>query len=423
MTPQTEMTPKTETFFIERPQRRAAGIAVRVVGAAALLAALAALGMVPRLAKDDEALAAVREAPATHPVVTLIHPSQGEPTSELILPGNIEPLYSASLYARVDGYLDHRNVDIGARVTSGQVLAVISSPELDHQLLQARATLAQSEASLQQAKAALEQAKANAELTRLTKERDLPLGEQHAISQQIVDGAVQSHNARVADVSAATANIEAAEANVAANRSNVSRLQQMQSFETIVAPFDGVITERNVERGDLVSTGNVNAGKPLFGIAQSGTLRIQIDVPQSEAVNIRDGQKASINVKERLGRVYTGRVVRSAGALNNAARTMLTEVQLDNRDGSLLPGMYAQVSFTLAQQRTSLIIPTSSLVVNASGMRVVTVDDSHTVHFLPVAIGKDMGTRVQVLRGLSGSESLVASPSDLLSEGQHVEVR
>ncbi len=417
------MTQQTETVSTEQIQKTSSGMPVRIVGAGAVLFALIAVGTVPRLARQREALAAVREAPATHPVVTLIHARQGEPTSELLLPGNIEPLYSANLYARVDGYLDRRNVDIGAKVRSGQVLAVISSPEVDQQLLQARATLAQSEASLQQAKAAFELAKANAELTRLTKERDLPLGEQHAISQQIVDSAVQSHEARVADVSAATANITAAEANVTANRANVSRLQQMQSFERIVAPFDGVITERNVERGDLVSTGNSAVGKPLFSIAQSGTLRIQIDVPQSEAVNIKDGQKASIDVKERLGRPYTGTVIRNAGALNNAARTMLTEVQVDNRDASLLPGMYAQVKFTLSQQRTSLIIPTSSLVVDRGGMHVVTVDASHTIHFVPVTIGKDMGKEVEILNGIQGSESLVASPSDLLNEGEHVEVR
>ena len=225
----------------------------------------------------------------------------------------------------------------------------------------------------------------------MTKERDIPLGQQRAISQQIVDGAVQAYDARVADVAAATANITAAEANVTANRANVSRLQQMQGFERIVAPFDGVITQRNVERGDLVSTGSSGASKPLFSIAQSGTLRIQVDVPQSEAVNIQDGQKAAVDVKERLGRAYTGTVIRNAGALNNAARTMLTEVQVDNSDGSLLPGMYAQVKFTLPEQRTSLIIPTSSLVVDHSGMHVVTVAANHTVHFVPVTIGKDYG--------------------------------
>ncbi len=358
---------------------------MKVAGAGAALLALVAIGVVPRLTRQREALAAVRESAVTHPIVSLVHPKKGEPTSELLLPGNIQPLYSATIFARIDGYVERRNVDIGTKVKAGQVLAVISSPEIDQQLLQARATLAQSEASLQQAKAALEQSKANAELTRLTKERDLPLGEQHAISQQIVDEAVQAHTARVADVAAATANITAAEANVTANRANVDRLEQMRAFERVVAPFDGVITERHVERGDLVSTGSAAAGKPLFSIAQSGTLRIQVDVPQSEAVNIQDGQRASLEVKERLGREYTGTVVRSASSLDSAARTMLTEVQVDNRDGSLLPGMYAQVKFTLGQQRSSLIIPTSSLVIDHSGIRALTAMDEFTSSQSPSA--------------------------------------
>jgi RND family efflux transporter MFP subunit len=388
-----------------------------------LVIALVALGTIPRLVRQREALAAVRESPVTHPVVTTIHPRPGEPTSALLLPGNIEPLYSAAVYARTEGYLERRNVDIGAKVKAGQVLAVISSPEVDQQLLQTRATLAQSEASLEQAKATLEQAKSNAELTRLTKERDLPLGQQHAISQQIVDEAVQSHNARVADVDAAEANITAAQANVAANRANVARLLQLQSFEKVVAPFEGIITARNVERGDLISTGSASAGKPLFNISQSSTLRIQIDVPQSDAVNIQNGQKASIDVKERLGREYTGTVVRSAGSLDSAARTMLTEVQVNNSDGSLLPGMYAQVKFTLAEPHTALIIPTSSLVIDHGGMHVVTVEDNHKIHFVPVVIGRDMGIQVEILRGIQESDTLVASPSDLLHDAQDVEVR
>jgi RND family efflux transporter MFP subunit len=417
------MTQQIETVSTEQNQKTSSGTKVRLVGAGALVIALIALGTVPRLTRQREALAAVRESPVTHPVVTVIRPQIGEPTSTLLLPGNIEPLYNAAIYARTEGYIDHRNVDIGSRVKAGQVLAVISSPEVDQQLLQARATLAQSEAALEQAKATLEQAKANAELARLTKERDLPLGEQHAISQQIVDEAVQAYNARVADVAAAEANITAAQANVTANHANVGRLQQLQSFEQVVAPFDGIITARNVERGDLVTTGSAAVGKPLFSIAQSGTLRIQIDVPQSEAVNIQDGQKASLTVKEHLGREYTGTVVRSANSLDSAARTMLTEVQVDNRDGSLLPGMYAQVKFTLAQQRTSLIIPTSSLVINHSGMHVVTIQDNQKIHFAPVVIGRDMGTQVEVLSGIQGSDALVASPSDLLHEGQDVQVR
>lgn len=400
------------------------GSRIKAAGLGTVIAiALVAVGAVPRIASYREALAASNDAPVTHPVVTVIHAQKGEPTSQLVLPGNIEPLYTANLFARVDGYVERRNVDIGTKVRAGQVLAVISSPEIDQQLSQAKATLAQSQATLLQARAALEQAKANAELARITKERDLPLGEQHAISQQIVDSAVQTHNARVADVAAANANIAAAEAAVVANQANVARLQQMQGFEHIVAPFDGVITQRNIERGDLVSAAAPTGGKPLFSIAQSDTLRVYVDVPQSEAVNIRDGQNAVIQVSERLGRNYSGTVTRNASALNDAARTMRTEVQVANGDASLLPGMYAQVHFTLSQQHASLVIPTSSLVVDGAGMHVVTVNSQHNLHFVPVTIGKDMGKEVEVLAGLNGTEALVASPSDVLSEGQHVEVR
>lgn len=417
------MTQQISATASKQKEAKNSGAIIRFATAGALLIALVAFGVVPRVIRQREALAAMSESPVTHPVVTTLRPKMGEPTSVLMLPGNIEPLYNAAVYARTEGYLERRNVDIGSKVRAGQVLAVISSPEVDQQLLQARATLAQSEASLEQAKAALEQAKANAELARLTKERDLPLGEQHAISQQIVDEAVQTHHARIADVTAAGANITAAEANVTANRANVARLLQLQSFEQVVAPFDGVITARNVERGDLVTTGSAAVGKPLFNIAQSGTLRIQIDVPQSDAVNIENGQKASIDVKERLGRAYTGTVVRNAGSLDSAARTMLTEVQIDNRDGSLLPGMYAQVKFTLAQPHTSLIIPTSALVVDHGGMHVVTVANDGKVHFIPVVIGRDMGTQVEILRGIESSNTLVASPSDLLHDGLAVEAR
>ena len=417
------MTPQVETKLHQNSRTAAFFSKARLTGAALFLLALVAVGAVPRLVHQREALAAVSQSPVTHPIVSLVRPQLGASSSTLLLPGNIEPLYNSAVYARTEGYVERRNVDIGSRVKAGQVLAVISSPEVDQQLLQARATLAQSEAALQQASASLELAKANAELARITKERDLPLGAQHAISQQMVDEAVQAFQARVADVAAAQANITAAHANIAANHANVARLEQLQGFERVLAPFDGVITERNIERGDLVTAGSATAGKPLFSIAQSSVLRIQVDVPQSEAINIHEDQKASITVKERLGREYTGTVVRNAGSLDSAARTMLTEVQIDNRDGSLLPGMYAQIKFTLAEQRRSVIIPTSSLIIDNSGIRVARVQDGYRLHFVPVVIGKDMGTQVEVLSGISASDALVSSPSDLLHEGQNVEVR
>jgi RND family efflux transporter MFP subunit len=408
----------TETKYSVGTSKRSAFI--RIAGIVLVVAALVAIGTVPRWARVRAAREAVRESSVTHPVVTTIHPELEAGTSELVLPGSIQPIYTARLYARVDGYVDRRTVDIGSRVKPGQVLAVISSPDIDQQLLQARATLAQSEASLQQAKAALEQAKANSELALLTKNRAVPLGQAGVVSQQFVDEAVQAHDARLADVAAAQANISAVEASVNANRANVARLLQMQSFERIVAPFAGVITERNVEKGDLVSLGT-GCAKPLFGIAQDSILRIQIDVPQAEAVNIHDGETVIVTARERVGRTYTGTIVRNANALDNAARTLRTEVQVDNRDGSLLSGMYSEVRFTLPRPRRSLVVPTNTLVVDHSGTHVVILTPENTVHIVPVVIGNDSGATIEVLDGLEGTEALVVAPSDLLKEGEHVE--
>ncbi len=226
------MTNHVDTVLTEENRKPTSVSKTRIAAAAAVVLALVALGVLPRLERQQAALAAVRESPVTHPIVTVVHPQLGEPTSTLLLPGNIEPLYSADVYARTEGYIDRRNVDIGTHVKVGQILAVISSPEVDQQLLQTKATLAQSQASLQQAQATLQQARANAELARLTKERDLPLGEEHAISQQIVDEAIQASNAREADVSAAQANIAAAQANVLANRANVGRLQRCRALSS-----------------------------------------------------------------------------------------------------------------------------------------------------------------------------------------------
>lgn len=410
------------TQILENPKKTARGRIVRIVAGILLLSGLIVVGIVPRLERQRDALAAVREAAVTHPVVSVIHPEQAPPQSELVLPGNIQPIYTASVYARSDGYVERRTVDIGSQVHTGEILAIISSPEIDQQLTQARATVIQAQATVQQTRANLEQAKANVELARVTKDRYVALGKSDVISRQSVDEAVQTFNARSADVSSAQANIAVAEANLKANQANVQRLTQLQGFERVVAPFDGVITERNVERGDLVNAGG-NGSKNLFTISQSKTLRIQVNVPQSQAVNIQPGQKATIEVRERPGRQYTGVIVRRADSLDAAARTMLTEVQVDNSDGSLLPGMYAQVKFVLARTQPTLVIPSNALVVDKNGMHVVSVSSTKQIHFQTVEVGRDLGTKVEIVRGLDGQESLVSNPGDLLAEGQQVEVR
>ncbi|MDB6085136.1 MAG: putative Co/Zn/Cd efflux system rane fusion protein, partial [Gammaproteobacteria bacterium] len=212
------------------------------------------------------------------------------------------------------------------------------------------------------------------------------------------------------------------EANVKSRKANVERLTQLQGLERVVAPFDGVITARNVELGDLVNAGSGNGSMSLFSVAQSNVLRVQVEVPQSVALAIKAGQQATLAVQERPGRRYVATVTRSAESIDVAARTMLTEVQVDNRDGSLVPGMYGEVNFDITASQPSLIIPSTALVIDKNGMHVVSVSADSRVHFVAVDIGQDQGSQVEISQGLRGGETLVSNPSDLLSDGEKVSV-
>jgi RND family efflux transporter MFP subunit len=224
-----------------------------------------------------------------------------------------------------------------------------------------------------------------------------------------------------ANVVSRVADLRAAEANVQAQVANVRRLERIQSFEQVTAPFDGVVTERKVERGDLVSAGSAG-DRNLFTVAQAKTLRIQINVPQSYAVDLRAGQPAEIIVRERPGQVFKGTVARTAEALNASSRTLLTEVQVDNKDGQLLPGMYAQVKFTVARTQNLVVISADSLVVNSQGTRVVVVGPNNRAHYVPVTIGRDLGPEVEILTGLKGGEQVISNPPDTLVDGQEVKI-
>jgi RND family efflux transporter MFP subunit len=237
-----------------------------------------------------------------------------------------------------------------------------------------------------------------------------------------VDEVEQAFNARTADVAAANANIAVAQANLQSQKANVQRLIQLQGFERVVAPFEGVITARNVEQGDLVNDGSGNGSRSLFSIAQSNVIRVQVEVPQSSALAIKDGQTAVLTVREMPDREYTATVTRSAESVDLAARTMLTEAQVDNHDGSLVPGMYGAVKFVTTRSQPSLIIPTTALVIDKNGTHVVAVAPNDHVHFIPVHVGQDMGSQIEISQGLHGGESLVTNPSDLLSEGQKVSI-
>jgi RND family efflux transporter MFP subunit len=399
------------------PQRK-----FRVAGALILLAILLAIGIIPRALRSREARDVALASTVLLPEVIVVHPGLAAAQTEVSLPGNLQPLYSASVFARTNGYVESRSVDIGSHVTAGQVLAVIAAPEVDQQLNQARADALQAAAAVEQSKAALEQAQANLGIARITQKRYASLIDKHAVTQQSLDEADEAFRARAADVSAAGANINAADATLKSRRANVDRLVQMQGFERVVAPFDGVITARSIELGDLVNDGSGNGSTSLFSVAQSNVLRVQVEVPQSAALAIKVGQQATLTVQERPGRRYVATVTRSAQSIDVAARTMLTEVEVDNRDGSLVPGMYGEVNFDITASRPSMIIPSTALVIDKNGMHVVSVSADSRVHYVAVDIGEDQGSQVEISRGLRGGETLVSNPSDLLSDGEKVSI-
>jgi RND family efflux transporter MFP subunit len=394
----------------------------RIVAGVAVLLVLLAIGIVPRVIRNREARDVVQASTVLLPEVTVVHPKMAPPESSLSLPGNLQPMYSASVYARTNGYIEKRFVDIGTHVKAGQLLAIISTPEIDQQLNQARADVVQAQAMILQTKAALQQAQANLDIARITRDRYAPLISRHAVTQQSLDEANEALNARTADVAAANANIAVSEASLKSRQANVARLVQLQGFERVVAPFEGVVTARNVEQGDLVNDGSGGGARSLFDVAQSDVLRVQVEVPQSSALSIQDGQQATVTVSERPGRQYVAKVTRSAQSVDLAARTMLTEVQVDNHDGSLVPGMYGQIKFEVKAAEPSVVIPSTALVIDKNGMHVVSVSVDSRVHFVPVDIGQDMGDQVEISQGLHGGETLVSNPSDLLSEGQKVSI-
>src|SRR6202048_3519555 len=274
---------------VSTPSRRKT---LRIAIAALVVALLLTIGIVPRVLRGREAREIVHASTVLVPEGIVNNPQRAPSQTSLALPGNLEPMYSASVFARTNGYIERRFVDIGTHVKPGQTLAIISSPEVDQELNQARAQVLQAAASLQQSKASLQQAQANLDLAHITRDRYTHLSGTRAVTPQSVDEAGQAFNARTADVAAANANIAVAQANLQSQKANVQRLTQLQGFERVVAPFDGVITARNVERGDLVNDGSGNGSKDLFSIAQSDVLRVQVEVPQSSALAIKDGQTA-----------------------------------------------------------------------------------------------------------------------------------
>ncbi len=438
-----------ENTGAERPPQRRRGKGSMVLLGLLAVGGLLALGIVPRL--QQHALLATRqhEVDEGRVPVTVVRPERAPATAEFVLPGNIQAIEETALYARVNGYLHERFVDIGARVRIGQVLAVIETPELDQELAQARAALAQAEvgvtqtqakleqarATHQQARANLEQARATLALAQVAKERWNTLVEQQgAVSRQEADEkrtAAEVGQANVAaaqatvastraSVSVTEADVAAARTNVAAQQANVQRLTALRSFQQLTAPFDGIITARAVDRGALITAGSAGASAPLFRLARAERLRIYVRVPQTWVRALTPGGQARVLVPEFPGRTFLGHVVSTAGALDQASRTLLTEVQIPNDDGSLLPGMFATVQFMITRAEPPLLLPATALILGAGGMQVAIVRDDQTVHFQTVEVGHDLGQKVEIVAGLTGTESVIVNGGDGLREGLRV---
>ncbi len=351
------------------------------------------------------------------PRVEVVTVSRSSRDSGLQLPGNIQATTEAPILARADGYVKQRLVDIGDRVRRDQTLAIIEAPELDAQVHQAQASLQQARAALDQAEANLQQGRADLELARVTAKRWANLVGDGSVSVQENDQYQAQYKSKIAGVHALEQAILAQRSSVGAAEANLARLQQMSGYRTVVAPFDGVITLRNVDSGALVNNGSTL----LFRIAQTGTLRTYLNVPQTHADSVHRGDAARVTVSNLPGRSFSGVVARTANALDPASRTLLVEVRVPNPEGILLPGMYAQVELKSSRANPPLLIPSDALITSGAGTQVALVGADHRVRLQNIVPGRDYGDRLEILNGLHEGDTIIASPGDIVHDGAEVE--
>jgi len=387
------------------------------LGAIVLIVVAFFAGYIPLQKRNAVIGSQAQEQEQALPRVEVIEVGRSSGMSELQLPGNIEAVTEAPILARADGYIKRRLVDIGDRVQAGQPVAEIEAPELDQQVIQAKANLQQVQASLDQALANEQQGKANLELARVTAQRWSSLVAAGVVSKQDNDQYQAQYQSQIAGVQALEKAIAVQRANIAAAEANLARLDQMQAYRVVKAPFAGVVTLRNVDVGALVNSGSTL----LYRIAQTGTLRTYVNVPQTNASNIHAGQPATLRVTNLPGRSFTGTVARTANSLDPSSRTMLVEVQVPNADGALLPGMYAQVDLSSPRTNAPLLVPGDALMVRADGSQVAIVRPDSTVHLQKIQVGRDYGDRLEVLSGLQMGDRIIANPGDSAREGAKVD--
>ena len=360
----------------------------------------------------NEAMTSEKTAPTVNVVV--VERSAGK--SELVLPGSIQAVTEAPVLARSSGYVKRRYVDIGDRVSAGQILAELEAPELIQMLRQAQAALEQTKSAVEQASANLQQSRTNERLAQVTAQRWANLFTKGVVSRQENDTYQAQYDSQKANTQSLEKAVSAARSNVAAAEANVARLTELQGFSKVNAPFAGVITVRNVDTGVLVSEGNTL----LFRIAQTNRLRTYLNLSQADASSVRVGQVASLTIPDLPGRKFAGAVTRTANALDPATRTLLTEVQVSNPDGALMPGMYAEVDLTTPRKDPPLSIPGDTLVVRSDGPQVAVVSPDRSVHYQRIQLGRDFGDRIEVISGLQLGQQVVVNPGDSVQEGSKV---
>ena len=372
----------------KRSRKHWLGLAIAFIAVVALLAS----GIWSRVRARTTLNAETAQSALT--AVSVVSPKKTAPADEIILPGNVQPFITSPIYARTNGYLKKWYFDIGAHVKKGQLLALIETPEVDQQLQQARSNLLT--------------AQANLELASITKTRYQGLLKSNAVSQQDVDNAVGTYNANKSIVEA--------------DKAAVEQYSALVSFEKVYAPFDGVITARNTDIGDLINSGSSTGVKTdLFQIVQAGTLRVYVNVPEEYSQGIKSGMTADLNLAEFPGRKFQGTLVRTADAINVTTRTLLIEIDLANPTGTLLTGSYAEVHLAVPTSASTFLLPVNALIFRSEGLRVGVVKDGK-VALTPVTPGHDFGSEIEIASGLTASDQVIVNPPDSIVSGQAVQI-
>jgi RND family efflux transporter MFP subunit len=377
------------------------------IGVAVLLVGAVAFGFWRHYSLHAQVMSAAEQRRDFVPSVRVAPVRASASTVSITWPGTTEAFAQANISARASGYISKRNVDIGSRVKTGDLLIEITAPEVEHQIAQGEGTLAQLQAALQQAKS-------NRDLAQVTWDRDAPLVKEGWVTKQQGDTDRLSLEAREAAVAVA-------QANIVAQQAQLKVLNQQKDYQSVVAPFDGVITQRNVDVGSLVQA-DAASGTFLFTLMKSDVLRIQLYVPQDEALGVTPGVEAIVRVPEIPGRDFLGTVTRIADALAPGTRTLLTEIDVPNPDRALSPGLYCNVELKIPRKTPSLIVPSDAVVFNSAGLTVAVVENG-VAHFHKITVARDFGTTVEVTAGVKEGDQVILNPAVNLIDGQKVQIR